>query len=165
MEDQSTYEARTGAGRWLPYEAILYRELSHSFIGNESLTQFLELYVYNVLQTNSQDLQVWMVTRNYVAWDPSNHGVYALLDVYQLIGPSAIASAYRKVYPLYPPYGQPLSAECKQAFIDQAPSALKAQVADKMAMVTYWSKTAQSDPDGSVAQKRRASQRPCMKTE
>ena len=137
MEDQATYEARTGAGRWLPYEAILYHELSHSFIGNESLTQFLELYVYNMLQTNSQDPQVWIFTRNYIAWDPSNKEIHALLDVYQLIGPSAMARAYRKVYPLYPLYGQPLSAECKQAFIDQAPSALKAQVADKMAMVTY----------------------------
>jgi hypothetical protein len=137
MEDQATYEARTGAGRWLPYEAILYHELSHSFIGNESLTQFLELYVYNMLHTNSQDLQVWIFTRNYVAGDPSNAGVHALLDVYQLIGPSAMARAYRTVYPLYPPCGAPLPASSKQAFIDQAPSALKAQVADKMAMVTY----------------------------
>jgi len=137
MEEQATYEARTGAGRWLPYEAILYHELSHSFIGNESLTQFLELYVYNMLHTNSQDLQVWIFTRNYVAGDPSNAGVHALLDVYQLIGPSAMARAYRTVYPLYPPCGAPLPASSKQAFIDQAPSALKAQVADKMAMVTY----------------------------
>jgi len=137
MEDQATYDARTGAGRWLPYEAILYHELSHSFIGNESLDQFLELYVYNMLHTNSQDLQVWIFTRNYVAGDPSNAGVHALLDVYQLIGPSAMARAYRTVYPLYPPCGAPLPASSKQAFIDQAPSALKAQVADKMAMVTY----------------------------
>jgi hypothetical protein len=137
MEDQSTYEARTGTGRLLPYEAILYHELSHSFMGNESLDQFLELYVYNMLHTNSQDLQVWIFTRNYVAWDPSNTGVHALLDVYQLIGPSAMARAYRTVYPFHPPCGAPLPASSKQAFIDQAPSALTAQVADKMAMVTY----------------------------
>jgi hypothetical protein len=136
MEDQDTYEARTGAER-LPYEAILCHELSHSFIGNESLTQFLELYVYNMLQSNSQDLQAWTFNRNYIAWDPSNHGVHALLDVYQLIGPGAMSRAYRVVYSLSPPYGQPLSAESKQAFIDQAPSELKLRVADKMAMVTY----------------------------
>jgi hypothetical protein len=135
MEDQATYDART-AGGW-PYEAILYHELSHSFIGNESLDQFLELYAYNMLHTNSQDLQVWIYTRNYVAWDSSNAGVHALLDVYQLIGPSAMARAYRTVYPFHPPCGAPLPDSSKQAFIDQAPSALKAQVAEKMAKVTY----------------------------
>jgi hypothetical protein len=135
-EDQDTYEARTGADR-LPYEAILCHEIAHSFIGNESLTQFLELYVYNMLQTNSQDLRVWVFTRKYVAWDPSNHGIHALLDVYQLIGPGAMSRAYKVLYLLGPPYGQPLSAEGKQAFIDQAPSALKVQVAEKMDMVTY----------------------------
>ena len=134
MEDQETYETRTEEDR-LPYEALLDHELAHTYIGHESLTQFLELYVYNRLHTNSENVQAWIHVRNYVPWLDSNRNIHALLDVYQLIGPDAMTNAYRAIYPLHPLYGFPLSAECKQAFIDQASTALKPQVADKMAMV------------------------------
>lgn len=135
-EDRGTYEARTGPAR-LPYESILDHELSHTYIGHESLTQFLAVYLYNLVHTNSTNLPTWIWVNGYQPWQATNDGVHALLDVYQLIGRDAMANAYRTIYPLRPPYGVPLSAECKQAFIDQAPAALKAQVAAKMAMVTF----------------------------
>jgi hypothetical protein len=52
-EDRTTYEGRTPPTR-LPYEAILGHELGHSYTSNESLTQFLELYTYNVIRTGAK---------------------------------------------------------------------------------------------------------------
>jgi hypothetical protein len=134
MEDRATYEARTPATR-LPYDAILVHELAHSYLGSESLTQFLELYGYNVLRTGSADVGAWTFTRDYVPGRDSNEGVHALLDVYRLIGRDAMAAAYRAVLPLHPPYGQPLSAAARQAFVDAAPPAAKAEVAARVAKV------------------------------
>jgi len=134
-EDRGTYEARTDDDR-LPFDAILGHELSHTYIGHESLTQFLELYLYNLLSTGSPSVPSWVFVRGYQPWNDTNTGVHALLDVYQLLGRDAMAAAYGEIYPLRPPYGVPLSAEARQAFIDQAPAAVKQQVAGKMAMVT-----------------------------
>jgi hypothetical protein len=134
MEDRATYEARTPATR-LPYDAIIVHELSHSYVANESLTQFLELYGYNVLRTGSADVATWTFTRGWIPGSAANENVHALLDVYRLIGPAAMASAYRAVLPLRPAYGQPLSAAAQQAFVDAAPAAAKAEVAAKMARI------------------------------
>jgi len=136
MEDRATYLARTPATR-LPYDAILVHELAHSYVGNESLTQFLELYGHNVLQTGSAELAAWTYTRGWVPGREANDGVHALLDVYQLIGPAAMANAYRALLPSYPPYGQPLSPAVQQAFVDAAPPAAKTQVAAKVARVVF----------------------------
>jgi hypothetical protein len=46
-----------------------------------------------------------------------------------------MASAFRAVLPLRPPYGQPLSAAARQAFVDAAPTAAKAQVAARVARI------------------------------
>lgn len=134
MEDRATYEQRTPPTR-LPYEAGLFHELGHSYIGSESLTQFLELYLYNVTRTGSTELPAWRYTRDWQPNADTNQGVHALLDVYQLIGHDAMARAYRAVYPLRPPYGQPLSPAAQQVFVDQAPEAVKAQVAAKMTRI------------------------------
>ncbi len=131
MEDQETYEARTGPDR-LPYEAILFHEISHSYIGNESLTQFLETYLYNMVHTNSPDVESWIYMRGYTAWEDSNTGCSALLDIYQLIGNDNMSKAYKALYLLSPPYGTPLSKECQQVFINLAPTAVKNQVAAKV---------------------------------
>jgi hypothetical protein len=136
MEDRVSYESRTGPSR-LPYDAILHHELSHSYISNESLTQFLELYIYNTLATGSSNMESWVFTRNYVPELPSNQDSAALLDVYQLIGHDGMARAYRAVYPLRPPYGQPLSDDCQRAFIDQASEPVRAAVAALVARVTF----------------------------
>jgi len=129
-EDRASYESRTPVSR-LPFESILHHELAHSYYGNESITQFLELYIYNLIHTQSTDVHSWITTRNWVAGASSNTGVHALLDIYDWIGPIAMANAYQVIYPLRPPYGQPLSPACRQAFVDQAPEPLKTQVAEK----------------------------------
>jgi hypothetical protein len=136
MEDRGTYESRIGPGA-LPYESILDHELSHSYIGHESLNQFLELYVYNTVHTNSDRVESWISLRGFMRGLASNEGIAALLDVYIWIGHDAMVRAYRTIYTLRPPYGQPLGADSKQAFVDQAPAALKAQVADKLVKVIY----------------------------
>jgi hypothetical protein len=135
-EDRSTYEGRTGPSR-LPYDAILCHELGHSYIGTESLTQFLELYAYNVIRTGSTDTQSWIFTRGWVPNLPTNQDVAAVLDIYRLIGHDAMRRAYRTIYPLRPPYGQALSQAVIQAFVAQVPVALQAQVTDKLAKVTF----------------------------
>ena len=136
MEDRTSYESRTTATR-LPYDAILAHELAHSYISNESLTQFLELYVYNVLRTGSTAVASWEFTRDYVPFADANKDSAALLDVYQLIGPAAMSAGYKTVVPLRPPYGQPLSPAAQQVFVDAAPDAVKVQVAEKMARITF----------------------------
>lgn len=136
-EDQSSYESSTPASR-LPLEAILDHELSHSYISHEGLNQFLEIYQMNVVHTGSTDPTAWSYARANVGSPPaSTASSAALLDVYRLIGRDAMASAYRIVYPLNPPYGDPLSSACKQAFVDQAPEALKPRVAALVANVVY----------------------------
>ena len=81
MEDKGTYEARMTSSMVI-YGAILPHELSHSYIGHESLTQFLELNVHNVVRTNSTDVESWNFVRNYVPFRDSNEGYAALLDIY-----------------------------------------------------------------------------------
>jgi len=136
MEDRTTYESRTSEGR-LPYEAITDHELAHSYISHEALTQFLELYTYNMVHTGSADPRSWAFARSCVALSSANEGVCALLDVHLLIGPDAMAAAYATVRGLNPPYGQPLDPAVKQVFVDHAPAALKAEIAAKMDRVTY----------------------------
>jgi len=136
-EDQTSYESRTPATR-LPLEAILYHELSHSYISHEGLNQFLEIYQMNVVHSGSTDPATWSYARRNVGPPPdSQASSAALVDVYRLIGRDAMASAYRTVYTLHPPYGQPLSAGCKQAFVDQAREEVKAQVVALVANIVY----------------------------
>lgn len=136
MEDQASFEARTPATRF-PYEAGLLHELSHSYVGNEALTQFLESYLYGVLQTGSEDPRAWPHTRGWVPHRDENVELHALLDVYLLLGRDGMSRAYRALAAIRPPYAQPLSPAARQAFVDQAPAALKATVAAKVATITF----------------------------
>ena len=135
-EDRTTYEGRTGPTR-LPYDSIWAHELGHSWMGHESLNQFIELYGYNVVRTGSTDPRSWTFTRNWTPNVPSNEGVAALLDIYQLVGHETMQRAYRAIYPLRPPYGSPPSPSVIQAFLGQVPPALQAQVSDKLAKVGF----------------------------
>jgi hypothetical protein len=135
-EDRTTYEARTGPSR-LPYDAILCHELGHSYIANESLAQFLEMYAYNIIRTGATDPLTWSSTRNWVPDDPANQDSAAVMDVYKAIGPEAMKRAYRAIYPLQPAYGQPLSSDVVQAFVAQVPASLQSTVAAKLAKVTF----------------------------
>jgi hypothetical protein len=136
MEDRTSYDSRTTASR-LPYDAILAHEQAHSYISNESLTQFLEMYVYNTLRTGSTVVASWELTRDYVPFASDNKDSAALLDVYQLIGHAAMSAAYKAVVPLRPPYGEGLSPAARQVFVDAAPDAAKVQVAEKMTRITF----------------------------
>jgi hypothetical protein len=136
LEDKKTY-----LGRWkapmMSYDPIICHELSHAYVGNEGLNQFLEIFVYNRLLGRTSAFGDWVFVRDYQIWKGTKTGYAAVLDVYQLIGPAAIQNAYRTVYQLKPPYGQVLPENCKQAFVDQAPEAQKAQVRAIVANITY----------------------------
>ena len=135
MEDRTSFDRRTQGRVILPYEAGIPHELGHSWVASESLAQFLEVYGDNVLRTGSRELSAWTYTRGWRPGRAENDGVHALLDVYQLIGPDAMAAAFRAVVPLGPAYGQPLTAAQQQVFVDAAPAAVKQQVAEKVARV------------------------------
>jgi hypothetical protein len=135
-EDRTTYEARTGSSR-LPYDAILCHELGHSYIDNESLTQFLEIYAYNIIRTGATDPLTWSYTRSWTPDGAANQDSAALMDIYKAIGPETMKRAYRAIYPLRPGYGQPLSTDVIQAFVAQVPESLKPSVAAKLAKVTF----------------------------
>lgn len=136
MEDRGTYETRTPSTR-VPWDAILDHELAHGYVSHESLTQFLELYVYNRIVTGSEAVADWTYTRGYTPFASGNTDVHALLDVYQLIGREAMATAYRDIRLIGPPYGMPLDEASKQAFVDAAPAAVRTQVAALVDRVTY----------------------------
>jgi hypothetical protein len=136
LEDRTTYESRTPATR-LPYDEILAHELAHSYISNESLTQFLEMYAYSRVNGASSDIASWTFAREYLPFAADNQDSAALLDVYQLIGHDGMSRAYTAVVPLRPQYGESLSPAARQVFIDQAPDPVKTQVAEKMARITF----------------------------
>jgi hypothetical protein len=130
MEDRGTY-----ANRGAPHDVIVPHELGHSYIGHEGLTQFLEVYGFNVVETGSTDLSDWTWLRQigsdpYVPFAPGNDGAWALMDIYQLVGPEAMGAAYARVRQLGAPYGTPLSSAGRQAFVDEAPIDVRDQVAD-----------------------------------
>jgi hypothetical protein len=130
MEDRGTY-----ADRGVPNDVIVPHELGHSYIGHEGLTQFLEVYGYNVVETGSTDLSTWTWTRSvgggpYVPFAPENQGAWALMDIYQLIGRAAMGRAYARIHAIGAPYGTPLSEAARQTFVDEAPEVDREQVAD-----------------------------------
>jgi len=136
LEDKTTY-----MGRWkppmMPYDPVICHELSHAYIGHEGLNQFLEIYVYNRLLGHTPAFADWVYLRDYKTLTGVKTGYAAILDVFKAIGLEATQRAYRAVYQLKPPYGQVLPENCKQAFVDQAPEALKTAVRNMMANVTY----------------------------
>jgi len=135
-EDRTTYESRTPATR-LPFDAGLCHELGHSYIGNESLNQFLELYNYNVARGASIDPQTWTFTRSWTPGAVANQDSAAVLDIYQTIGHDAMRRAYRAIYPLRPPYGSPLSQPVIDAFLAQVPASVRAQVDAKLRKIVF----------------------------
>jgi hypothetical protein len=130
MEDRGTY-----ADRGVLYDAILSHEVGHSYTGHEGLTQFLEVYSYNVVETGSTNLRRWPWKRTvgdapYVPFAPVNEGAWALMDIYQLIGPDSMGRAFARIHAMGVPYGTPLSDAARQTFIDEAPPAVRSQVVD-----------------------------------
>ncbi|HUF50843.1 MAG TPA: hypothetical protein VMN60_08425 [Longimicrobiales bacterium] len=128
LEDQGTYES-TRTGDALPYFSIVDHEIAHSFMGHESLTQFLELYAYNVPRTGSHDVADWIHTRGYVPGDAGSTGIHAILDIYRILGHAAMSDAFGALHELRPPYGEPLPQDARAAIIDRAPAARRTEVA------------------------------------
>jgi hypothetical protein len=135
-EDRATYETRTPPTR-LPFDAILGHEVGHSYIGHESLNQFLELYGYNLTHGSSVNLSSWTFTRSWTPGAASNAGIAALLDIFQLIGFETMRNAYRAVYPLRPPYGQVLQPTVIETFSNQVPPDLRPAVVEKLNKVGF----------------------------
>lgn len=133
-EDRTTYDARRQP--WmLPHDAMIVHEVSHGYMGHETLNQFLELYTWGVMTTGSRDPLRWTWTRG---WEPgleSNEGIHALLDVYQLIGPEAMGAGYRALMAHRLRYGSVLSAEVRADFVAAIPEAFRARVDAKLATV------------------------------
>lgn len=134
-EKESYDEVASTLSNPFPYESVLLHEFSHGYIGNEGLNQFLHIYLYNMVHTNSPDINSWIYLQGYTAFQESNIWVHALLDIYQLIGHDNMSKAYKILYSLKPPYGSSLSNECQQVFIDLAPTSVKEQVAAKVAKI------------------------------
>jgi hypothetical protein len=132
MEDRASWAAR---GVTLPYDAVIAHELAHSYVGNEALTQFLELYAHNVRVTGSTDIANWTAKRGYTGPQASNTGLRALLDIYVIVGPAVMSQAYKAILPLNPGYGVELSAAVQQAFVNAVPADQRSAVAAKLAMV------------------------------
>lgn len=138
MEDKAAYENRRSPEQLttLPYDAILYHELSHTYIGQESLNQFLDIYTYNLINEGSYNIEDWTYSKSYETDKEWATGYVAILEIYRLIGHDRMSEAYRVIWPTHPAYGQPLSAECIQAFVDHAPVELKAQVSELASRIT-----------------------------
>ncbi len=126
MEDRGTY-----ADRGVAHDVILPHELGHSYVGSETLTQFLEVYGFNLYESGSAEVEDWSWTRgDYTAFDPGNGAVHALLDIYQLLGPEAMGRAFAELHRIGVPYGSPLSSEARQTFVDEATAEVRDQVAE-----------------------------------
>lgn len=116
----------------LPYEAVLMHEASHTFISNEALTQFLELYVYNVRLGLGADPLGWKVTRGWSPTTPSPFGVNGVMDIYYVVGLEPIRRAYRAIAPLNPAYGRPLTDAVIAAFVAEMPEAHRAFAEERL---------------------------------
>jgi hypothetical protein len=119
----------------ITYEATLAHEASHSYISNEALTQFLEVYIDNVRRGRGLDPLGWDFTRGWTPTTPSTFGVTFVLDVYFMVGPEVMQKAYRAILPLRPAYGQPLSQPVLDAFVAQVPEPLRAAVRAKLGQI------------------------------
>ncbi|HET6763871.1 MAG TPA: Ig-like domain-containing protein [Longimicrobiaceae bacterium] len=137
LEDRATYETRAAGKNLVPYDAIVVHEATHTWMPHESLNQFLELYGYNVIRTGSADAARWTHTRDWVPGRAENTGIHALLDIYQLAGPTAMAAGYRAILPMRVPYGGPIPQPAQEAFAAAMPEPIRPQVAAKLANVGF----------------------------
>jgi hypothetical protein len=133
-EDRTSWNARATSTMG-PFDTALCHELGHSYMPNEALDQFLEVYLYNVTRGASPDPSTWSYTRSWTPSLGSNQGLAAVLDVYQLIGHDTMRAAYRAIRPLRPAYGSALTPAVIEAFVSQVPVEFQAQVRAKLATI------------------------------
>lgn len=130
MTDRTMSEAYNGPSS--SYEATLAHEAAHSYISNEALTQFLELYVYNMRLGLGTDALNWELTRGWSPTTPSPFGVNGVMDIYVVVGHDAMQRAYRAIAPLRPAYGRPLTDAVIAAFLAQVPDEHRAFVEERL---------------------------------
>lgn len=134
LEDRGTYDQRrTGSGTI--FAQTLAHELAHSYIGNEALTQFLELHVYNTDLGLGTDPTTWAQTRGWSPTQATSFGVTYALDIYHRVGPDVMRRAFRAVRPLRPAYGQPLTQAVIAAFLAEVPAEHRAYVQERLAQI------------------------------
>jgi hypothetical protein len=114
------------------YEASLAHEAAHSYISNEALTQFLELYVDNVRRGLGTDPLNWANTRGWSPTTPSSFGVNGVMDIYFVVGLDPIRRAYRAIAPLRPAYGRPLTDAVIAAFVGELPEEHRAFAEERL---------------------------------
>lgn len=134
LEDRTTYEGRWSApmGRFDPMVA---HEIAHTYMGNEALTQFLEIYTYNVARGAGVNVAAWTETRGWTPVTPSTYGATHPLDIYHRVGFDVMRRAYRAIRPLRPAYGQPLSAAVIAAFLSEVPAEHREFVEAKLRLI------------------------------
>lgn len=119
----------------LSYEAMLAHEAAHSYIGNEALTQFLEVYTYNVARGAGVDHHGWTELRGWTPDTPSVFGVTYVLDVYHRVGFDVMRRGFRAIRPLRPGYGMPLSPFVIAAFLNEVPEEHRAFVQERLSRI------------------------------
>lgn len=134
LEDRGTYDQRRSGSGTLFAQSVAH-ELAHSYIGNEALTQFLELHVYNTDLGLGPDPATWVQTRGWTPTQPSSFGATYVLDVAHRVGPDVMRRAFLAVRPLRPAYGQPLSQAVIAAFLAEVPAEHRAYVQERLARI------------------------------
>jgi hypothetical protein len=119
----------------IPYDSVLAHEAAHTYISNEALTQFLEVYAYNVSRGRGVDPLSWEFTRGWGPTTPSPFGVSPLLDIYHRVGYDVMRRAYRAIAPLRPVYGQRLTPAAIAAFAAEVPAEHRAFVEAMLARI------------------------------
>lgn len=139
-EDRENYEFRRYKDPKLtplisPFEAGPYHEIAHSYFGKEAIVQFLDMYTYNVVETNSVLPRDWTYLRwglyknesGKVAVKPDIQilGYLALMEIYQQIGHDNTSSALKTYYA-----GAHNEATFINAFTNHSPKNLKFYVSE-----------------------------------
>ena len=128
--DRTTSNAYTTGSH--PYEATLAHEAAHSYMSNEALNQFLELYAYNMRLGLGTDPLEWQYTRGWNQTTPSPFGVNGVMDIYHAVGLDPIRRAYRAIAPLRPAYGRPLTDAAIAAFVAELPEEHRAFAEERL---------------------------------
>ena len=113
MEDKMTFYERTSERHAIEQDVIgevynwyqlFAHELSHSYFASESLTQFLDVYLINIITFNSSDTREWDSGRN--GWifdndgyiDLDDYGSPGLLKIYNIIGQNNMMRLLNELY-------------------------------------------------------------------
>jgi hypothetical protein len=113
LEDKETFDERNRElielnqgviGGIINWHQLLPHELSHSYFESEAITQFLEIYIINLITQNSSDTRDWKSGRNDWTFNDEgyieleNYGSPGLLKIYNLIGQEKMELLLNELY-------------------------------------------------------------------